>query len=124
MTRVDTDHDNDLKNTKLWKPAVIDTEFSKRNIDIAALQKTQLARASTIKEAAYTFFWCGKLPEEPKLYGISFAIVNRLLYSCQTPYAVSERLYVLRVNTKQGDLLVLSAYAPILGADPDVKDLF
>ncbi|KAF6028773.1 hypothetical protein EB796_012913 [Bugula neritina] len=40
------------------------------------------------------------------------------------PYAVSERLPVLGVNTKQEDLLVLSAYAPTLGADPDIKDFF
>jgi len=40
------------------------------------------------------------------------------------PYAVSERLPVLGVNTKQEDILVLSAYAPTLGADPDIKDFF
>ncbi|KAF6040880.1 hypothetical protein EB796_000812 [Bugula neritina] len=66
----------------------------------------------------------GKSPEEPRLHGTGFVIANWFLHSCQTPYAVGERLSILRVNTKRGDLLVLSAYAPKLGADPDVKDLF
>ena len=77
-----------------------------------------------MKETSYTFFWFGRSLEESRLYGTGFAIANDLLSSCQTPYAVSDRISALKVNTRQGGILVISAYAPTLKADAETKDHF
>lgn len=119
-----TDHDLDLQNTDARKTAVIDTELFLRNVHIAALQETWLADAGTIKEEHFTFFWFGKPTDEPCLYSTGFAVRNNLVNSIQTPTAVSDRISVLKLNTHQGNIKVISAYAPTLAADPADKDNF
>ena len=39
------------------KTSIIDREFNRLNIDIAALQETRLPSANSLKEKSYTFFW-------------------------------------------------------------------
>jgi len=56
------------------------------------------------------FLWFSKSPEEPRFHGTGFSITNQHFHSSQTSYAVSEHLSVLQVNTKQRDLIVISAY--------------
>ena len=72
----------------------------------------------------YNFFWFGKAPEEPRIYGTGFAISKRLANCTQTPYAVSDRISVLRLSTKQGDIRIINAYAPTLAASAEDKDSF
>lgn len=124
MTGMSTTNDLDPDIIDARKTAVIDTELSKRRVDIAALQETRLAASGMIKEHGYTFFWFGKDPEEPRLYGTGFAVRNALIDSIQTPYAISDRLSVLQLNTHQGAVKILSAYAPTLAAAPAEKDSF
>ncbi|XP_067930932.1 craniofacial development protein 2-like [Watersipora subatra] len=104
--------------------ATIDLELSRRGVDIVELQETRLAGTCTIKEANYTFFWIGRPPEESRIYGTGFAISNRPLCSSQTPSGVNDRISVLKVNTKQGTIFTVNAYAPTLAASSDDKDCF
>lgn len=106
------------------KTATIDMELLKRNVDIAALQETRLSDAGTIKEENYTFFWFGKPAGEPRTHGTGFAVRNYHIGSIQTPMAVNERLSSLRLNTRLGQILVISAYAPTLNYAASDKDLF
>ena len=124
MTGMNASGNLDPNNTDIRKTAVIDSELSKRQISIAALQETRLAGAGTIKESEYTFFWFGKAPEEPRIYGTGFAVLNCLTPSILTPYAVSDRISVLKMKTNQGDILIINAYAPTLAASADDKDRF
>ncbi|XP_067932821.1 craniofacial development protein 2-like [Watersipora subatra] len=123
MTGMSTDKDLDPENTTIRKTATIDWELSRHGVDIAALQGTRLAGTGTIKEANYTF-WFGRPPEESRIYGTGFAISNRLLCSSQTPSGVNDRIPVLKVNTKQGTIFAVNAYAPTLAASSDDKDCF
>jgi hypothetical protein len=124
MTGMLTDNDLDPENATIRKTATIDSELSRRGVDFAALQETRLAGTGTIKEAHYTFFWFGRPLEESRIYGTGFAISNRLLSSTQTPSGVNDRISVLKVNTKQGSIYIVNAYAPTLVASSDDKDSF
>ena len=119
-----TDIDLDCDQTEARKTAVTDTELTTRNVQIAALQETRLPDTGSIREEHYTFYWFGKLSCEPRLYGTGFVVLNSLVSYIQTPAAVSERLPSLRLNTKEGNILVISAYAPTLDSDPAIKDSF
>lgn len=116
--------DNDLENADIRKTAVIDRELAMRSVDIAALQETRLSGNGTIKEENYTFYWFGRPEGEVRMYGTGFAVRNSLISSIQTPSATSDRLSYFRLNTDQGSILVVSAYAPTLMAEATVKDAF
>ena len=114
-------NDEDLE---VRKTAVIDTELQSRNVKIAALQETRLSGTGSIKERNYTFYWFGRPQDQVRLFGTGFAVHNSLVTSIQTPQALSERVSYLRLGTVQGNILVISAYAPTLRADSTVKDSF
>lgn len=111
-------------NIQIRKTAVIDTELRRRNVHIAALQETRLPGAGTIREMNYTFFWFGKPENQARLYGTGFAVHNSMISSIQTPIAVNERISSLKLNTKQGIILVISTYAPTQKAESGDKDNF
>ena len=54
----------DIKDSR--KTAVINDELKRLNVDIATLHETRLADSGTLKEKDYTFFWLGKLSNEPR----------------------------------------------------------
>ena len=60
------------------KTAVISSELTRLNVDIAALQETRLADYGSLREE-YSFFWQGKSEEDRREQGVGFAIRNRLL---------------------------------------------
>ncbi|XP_067930712.1 craniofacial development protein 2-like [Watersipora subatra] len=124
MTGMSTDKDLDPAITTIRKPATINSELSHHGVDIAALQETDLAGTGTIKEANYTFLCFGRPPEDSRIYGIGFAISNRLLCSSQTPSGVNDCISVLKVNTKQETIFTIKASAPTLAESSDDKDCF
>ena len=67
----------DIKDSR--KTAVINDELKRLNMDIATLQETRLADSGALKEKDYTFFWQGKRTNEPRDYGVRFAVRNSLL---------------------------------------------
>ena len=116
----------DIRNTDgLRKTAIISQELDRLNVHIAALQETRLAGSGNLKEKYYTFFWHDKGENEPREYGVGFAIRNNLLQLIEPGPPISERLMLMKLcNTEDGITNLLSAYAPTLKSSPDAKDAF
>ena len=106
------------------KTAIIDRELTRLDVSIAALQETRLASSGCLKEENFTFFWKGKEPEEPLLYGVGFAVKNSLLDSVEPPTGGNERILSIRLATAAGFAHIFSIYAPTLGASEDIKEHF
>ncbi|XP_045457359.1 uncharacterized protein LOC123667510 [Melitaea cinxia] len=109
---------------QLRKTAVIDLELARLNISIAALQETRLPDEGSLREQNYTFFWKGKDSNEHREHGVGFAVHNTLLNAIETPRGLTERIMVLRLNTKCGFVTLISAYAPTLTSTAESKDVF
>ena len=112
----------DISDTR--KTAVINNELKRLNVDIAALQETRLADSGTLKEKEYTFFWQGKSSEEHRQHGVGFAVKNTVLNKVEPGSKGTERLLTLRLNTTEGPVTLISAYAPTLSASSEAKDEF
>ena len=82
------------------------------------------AGAGSIKEEHYTFFWFGKSSEEPRIYGTAYAVLTNLLFTTQTPHAVNDRIFVLKLNLQYGRIRILNVYAPNIAVSADDKDWF
>ena len=106
------------------KTAVINDELQRLQVDIAALQETCPAGSGTLKEKDYTFFWKGKSAEEHREHGVGFAVRNSLLKMVEPGDKGSERLLTLRLQTSDGPVTLVSAYAPTLTSTPEAKDEF
>ena len=115
----------DLKDiSDVRKTAVINNELKRLEVDIVTLQETRLADSGTMREKDYTFFWQGKASNEPREHGVGFAVKNNLLKMVEPGSNGSARLLTLRLNTTEGPLNLVSAYAPTLMATPETKDEF
>ena len=112
----------DISDTR--KTAVINNELKRLDVDVATLQETRLADSGTLREKDYTFFWQGKASNEPREYGVGFAVKNSLLKMVEPGSNGSARLLTLRLNTTEGPLNLVSTYAPTLAATPEIKDEF
>ena len=120
-----TGHSDNLQEIEdSRKTAVINNELRRLNVDIASLQETRLADSGTIKEKDYTFFWQGKREEERREYGVGFAVKNQLLGMTEPGSNGCERLLTLRLNTTEGPVNLISAYAPTLTSSAEDKNLF
>ena len=106
------------------KTAIISGELKRLNIDIAALQETRLADSGQLREHDYTFFWRGRAADEVRIHGVGFAVKNTLLPSITQPSGGNERILTMSLQTRSGKVNIISAYAPTLDADPEVKDRF
>ncbi|XP_067839378.1 uncharacterized protein [Heptranchias perlo] len=132
--------DNPNSDRPERRTAIIEREFRCDNIDIAALapwchtwsNAALMSRAVTLtsplKEqgSGYTFFWKGKPEEEHHLYGIGFAVKNKLVGRLnESPCGVNERLMTLRLTlAKKQFTTVGSAYAPTRDAMDEIKEAF
>ncbi|XP_048004286.1 uncharacterized protein LOC125240437 [Leguminivora glycinivorella] len=108
----------------LRKTYNIDVELNRLKVDIAALQETRIEDEGSLREAHYTFYWKGKSSTETREHGVGFAVRNQLIDAIETPVGVSERIMVLRLNTKSGYVTLISAYAPTLHSTSEAKDQF
>ena len=106
------------------KTAIINTELLHLQIDIDALQETQLAESGCLRESDYTFFWQGKKKEDVHEHGVGFAIRNMLLNKVQLGSSATDHLLSLQLNTADGPINLLWVYAPTLTAPDDIKDDF
>ena len=106
------------------KVSVINNELKRLNIDIAALQETRLREQGSITEGDYTFFWCGKGEKEKREHGVGFAVSNKLLKMVEPGDSGTERIYTMKLYTKEGTVNLISAYSPTLCASDDSKDQF
>ena len=108
----------------LRKTSILNKEFLRLHVDIAALQETQLPDSSSLKEIDYTFLWQGKKAEEPRKHGVGFAVKNTFLDKVQLGHTATERLMSLVLNTTDGPIILLCVYAPTLTSPDKVKDEF
>ncbi|KAK1890299.1 Craniofacial development protein 2 [Dissostichus eleginoides] len=110
------------------RTAIISRELGKFQIDIAALSETRLADEGQLKEekGGYTFFWKGKPANEPRIHGVGFAIKNCLInHLHELPVGINERLMTIRLMLASSQMAtVISAYAPTLDAQDEVKEAF
>lgn len=120
--------DNQSSDRPKRQTAIIARELRIFGIDIAALSETRLADEGQLKEekGGYTFFWKGKPADEPRIHSVGFAIKNSLIsHLSELPVGVNERLMTIRLmlacNQKA---TVVSAYAPTLNAQDEVKETF
>ena len=68
--------------------------------------------------------WQGKSTEERREHGVGFAVRNSLLSVVEPGDKGSERLLTLRLQTSDGPVTFVSAYAPTLTSTPEAKDEF
>lgn len=61
------------------KTVTLNKELKRLYIDIACLQETRLADSGSLRESDYTFFWQGLSKDEPRQYGVGFAVRKSLL---------------------------------------------
>ena len=110
------------------RTALVAAELRRYNIDIAAISETRLPGEDSLTEMGegYTFIWKGLSPDAPRFHGVGFAIKSDLLRRLpETPVGISERLMTLRIPlASKRYATIISAYAPTLMAEEDVKDAF
>lgn len=120
--------DNQASDRPERRTAIISRELGKFQIDIAALSETRLADEGQLKEekGGYTFFWKGKPANEPRIHGVGFAIKNCLInHLHELPVGINERLMTIRLMLASSQMAtVISAYAPTLDAQDEVKEAF
>lgn len=98
--------------------------IARLNVSIAALQRTRHASSGSLREENYTFFWNGKEPDKPRLYGVGFAVRNSLMASVEPQTGGTERILSIGMATAAGVINIFSVYAPTLGTSDDIKDHF
>ena len=103
-------------------------ELARYNVDIAALSETRFSEEGALVEegSGYTFFWKGYPASEPRQHGVGFALKTSIAQKLtEEPRAISERLMTLRLPlVRDKYCTIISAYAPTLCSDDDVKDSF
>ena len=118
---MDTENTSDAKKT-----VIINNELFRLKVDIAVLQKIQIAGQGSIKENYYTFFWHGKSVDEHRKHsvGFAFAVKNTLLQYLEVGSDGNERIITLHLHTKKGTSTLVSVYAHTLYSDKQVKYTF
>ena len=120
--------DSDKVERPQRRTALIAKELARYNIDIAALSETRFADDGSITEtgSSYTYFWKGKTQAEERIHGVGFAIKSSLLkHIPDLPIGISERLMKLRLPiSKKRYATIISAYAPTLTSQDEVKEKF
>ena len=110
------------------RTAFVGNELKRLNIDIAALSETRFPDSGQIREekAGYTFFWRGLPQNDRRIHGVGFAIRTKLLaHLSELPCGINERLMKTRLELAHNQhMTVISAYAPTLDADDEVKEAF
>jgi len=118
--------DSDNSSLPRRRTALIVSELSRYNIDIAALSETRLADEGSLNEMAsgYTLFWKGLPANSRRIHGVGFAIRTKLHQTLlESPVAISERLMTLGIPLeKHRYATFISTYAPTLRSDDETKD--
>lgn len=87
------------------KTAIINDEFKRLNVDIAAFQETRLTEADTMKEKDYPFHWQGKRSYETRERGVGFAVKSTLLKNVDLGSNGSAQRLTPRLNITEDPLL-------------------
>ena len=92
------------------------------DVDIAALQETRWLESGNVDEEHYSFSWKGK--EEKQMHGVGFAVKKELKDQIEYVGNGTERLQVRRIQTTDGPVILISAYAPTEMSTSEDKDQF
>ena len=115
-------------NRPVRRTAMVAQALASYDVDVAALSETRLAGEGSLTEVGqgYTFYWKGVPEGRARIHGVGFAIKSDLVKSLtELPIGHSERLMSLRIPLARSNYMtIISAYAPTLVADEDVKDEF
>ena len=110
------------------RTAIVAQQLAAYDIDIAALSETRLSGEGSLTEVGqgYTYFWRGVPEGQPRVHGVGLAIRNKIVNSLtELPVGHSERLMSVRVPLARSKYMtIISAYAPTLQAEEEVKDQF
>ncbi len=110
------------------RTALVALELARYNIDIAALSETRLHGEDSLTEAGagYTFFWKGVPEGSRRNHGVGFAVKSKLLQRIpESPIGINERLMTWRIPlAKKRSATLISAYAPTLDAEHNIKEDF
>ncbi|KAK0136840.1 hypothetical protein N1851_026969 [Merluccius polli] len=108
--------------------ALVALELARYNIDIAALSETRLHGEDSLTEvgAGYTFFWKGVPEGTRRNHGVGVAMKSKLLQRIpESPIGINERLMTWHIPlAKERFATLISAYAPILDAEHNIKEDF
>lgn len=125
---VRTLQDKDGHDRPQRRTAIVANELKQHNVDIAALSETRFAEEGSLREVGggYTFYWKGKGNEERRIHGVGFAVRNEIADQMEElPIGINERLMTLRLKLNDyNHVTVISAYAPTLDSDDDIKEKF
>ncbi|XP_076031048.1 uncharacterized protein LOC143019264 [Oratosquilla oratoria] len=120
--------DNPSSDRPERRTAFVARELHRLKLDIVALSETRRAREGCLREEQgnYTFFWKGLDLEQPRIHGVGFAIKNSLLPKLtEQPAGINECLMTLQIQLqKNQSTTIISAYAPTLDAEDEVKEYF
>ena len=104
--------DTDIDNTSdVRKTVIINNEFHRLKVDIAALQKTRLAGQGSIREKDFTLFCDGKSVGERREHDVGFAVKNTLLQHVEIGSDGNERITTFRLHIKKVTSTLVSVYA-------------
>ncbi|CAM4548073.1 unnamed protein product [Leuciscus chuanchicus] len=108
------------------RTALVAPELARYNIDIAALSETRLHGEDSLVGAGYTFFWKGVPEGIRRNHGVGFAVKYKLLQRIpESPIGINERLITWRIPlAKERFATLISAYAPTLDAEHNIKEDF
>ena len=103
-------------------------ELKRYDIDIAALSETRLAETGQLIErgVGYTFYWQDRSVDEPRQSGVGFTVKRPIASTLvRLPRGVSDRLIQVRIPlASKRFLTIVSAYAPTMINDDEVKERF
>lgn len=120
--------DNTNNDRRERRTALVSRELTRYNLDIVALSETRRPGEGQLREelGGFTFFWKGLPEEDHRIHGVGFAIKNHLLSKLtELPHGINERLMTHRLQlTFQQYAFIISAYAPTLNAQNEVKEAF
>ena len=83
----------------------------------------RFAKAATLDEKEYTFYWHGKPEDERGEHNVGFAVKKSLLQMIEPPNNGLERILTMRLNTTNCPVTLISVYTPTLMASSDTKDV-
>ena len=114
------------KNSLEQRTAILSQVLKTYKVDIAALSETRFADSGQLKEKDYTFFWSGLPEDKDRVAGVGFAIKRSIADNLEVlPEAINERLMILHLPLAKGKrMLIISAYAPTMTNQPEVKEAF
>jgi exonuclease III len=93
------------------------------NLDIAAIQETRWQDKHIMDTKTYTFFLGGKYGRKHE-YGVAFAVKEKVRNKVLDFKAIDQRICLLRIKTKFGNLSLMNACAPTEESDDVDKDRF